>query len=133
MAPKVLISDKLSEAAVQIFRDRGIDVEKIGESHLACLVPAEHPLASRASIGFADLAAYPLIAYRPEVLPGLLLSAIADAENIATIASGRMMNSSVSSSNPKRGENTENRKRSNTNTATLVAVPARKADTTEGA
>ncbi|SDF12558.1 phosphoglycerate dehydrogenase [Sulfitobacter delicatus] len=27
MAPKVLISDKLSEAAVQIFRDRGIDVD----------------------------------------------------------------------------------------------------------
>ena len=25
--PKVLISDKLSEAAVQIFRDRGIDVD----------------------------------------------------------------------------------------------------------
>lgn len=27
MAPKVLISDKLSEAAVQIFRDRGLDVD----------------------------------------------------------------------------------------------------------
>ncbi|KUJ84129.1 3-phosphoglycerate dehydrogenase [Ruegeria marisrubri] len=27
MAPKVLVSDKLSEAAVQIFRDRGIDVD----------------------------------------------------------------------------------------------------------
>ena len=27
MAPKVLISDKLSEAAVQIFKDRGIDVD----------------------------------------------------------------------------------------------------------
>ena len=27
MAPKVLISDKLSDAAVQIFRDRGIDVD----------------------------------------------------------------------------------------------------------
>ncbi|MGB3690008.1 MAG: phosphoglycerate dehydrogenase, partial [Jannaschia helgolandensis] len=26
MAPKVLISDSLSDAAVQIFRDRGIDV-----------------------------------------------------------------------------------------------------------
>ena len=26
MAPKVLVSDKLSETAVQIFRDRGIDV-----------------------------------------------------------------------------------------------------------
>ena len=26
MAPRVLISDKLSDAAVQIFRDRGIDV-----------------------------------------------------------------------------------------------------------
>ena len=27
MAPKVLVSDKLSETAVQIFRDRGINVE----------------------------------------------------------------------------------------------------------
>ena len=27
MAPKVLISDKLSAAAVQIFKDRGIDVD----------------------------------------------------------------------------------------------------------
>ena len=27
MAPKVLVSDKLSETAVQIFRDRGIDVD----------------------------------------------------------------------------------------------------------
>ena len=29
MAPKVLVSDKLSETAVQIFRDRGIDVEPL--------------------------------------------------------------------------------------------------------
>ena len=28
MAPKVLVSDKLSETAVQIFRDRGIDVQR---------------------------------------------------------------------------------------------------------
>ena len=27
MAPRVLVSDKLSETAVQIFRDRGIDVD----------------------------------------------------------------------------------------------------------
>ena len=27
MAPKVLVSDKLSETAVKIFRDRGIDVD----------------------------------------------------------------------------------------------------------
>ncbi|MEJ2022510.1 MAG: phosphoglycerate dehydrogenase, partial [Maritimibacter sp.] len=27
MAPKVLVSDKLSETAVQIFRDRGVDVD----------------------------------------------------------------------------------------------------------
>ena len=27
MAPRVLISDKLSDAAVQIFKDRGIDVD----------------------------------------------------------------------------------------------------------
>ncbi|MBN7787193.1 phosphoglycerate dehydrogenase [Ponticoccus gilvus] len=31
MAPKVLISDKLSDAAVQIFRDRGIDVDFMPE------------------------------------------------------------------------------------------------------
>jgi hypothetical protein len=29
MAPRVLVSDKLSETAVQIFRDRGIDVDFI--------------------------------------------------------------------------------------------------------
>ena len=27
MAPRVLISDKLSDTAVQIFRDRGVDVD----------------------------------------------------------------------------------------------------------
>ena len=27
MAPRVLVSDKLSETAVQIFRDRGIEVD----------------------------------------------------------------------------------------------------------
>ena len=27
MAPRVLVSDKLSETAVQIFRDRGVDVD----------------------------------------------------------------------------------------------------------
>ena len=31
MAPKVLISDSLSQAAVQIFRDRGIDVDFMPE------------------------------------------------------------------------------------------------------
>ena len=31
MAPKVLVSDKLSESAVQIFRDRGVDVDYLPE------------------------------------------------------------------------------------------------------
>ena len=34
MAPKVLVSDELSETAVQIFRDRGVEVDylpKIGK------------------------------------------------------------------------------------------------------
>ena len=30
MAPKVLVSDKLSPTAVQIFRDRGIEVAMLG-------------------------------------------------------------------------------------------------------
>jgi D-3-phosphoglycerate dehydrogenase len=39
MAPKVLVSDKLSETAVQIFRDRGIDVDlrpELGKDKDAC-------------------------------------------------------------------------------------------------
>ena len=31
MAPKVLVSDKLSETAVQIFRDRGVEVDYLPE------------------------------------------------------------------------------------------------------
>ena len=40
MAPKVLVSDSLSETAVQIFRDRGIDVDfepKLGKDKDALL------------------------------------------------------------------------------------------------
>ena len=40
MAPKVLVSDKLSPTAVQIFRDRGIDVDfepDLGKDKENCL------------------------------------------------------------------------------------------------
>jgi len=54
MAPKVLISDKLSEAAVQIFRDRGIDVDfqpDLGKDKDALLaaIPAYDGLAIRSA------------------------------------------------------------------------------------
>ncbi|WP_187431707.1 D-3-phosphoglycerate dehydrogenase [Roseobacter fucihabitans] len=54
MAPKVLISDKLSEAAVQIFRDRGIDVDfqpDIGKDKekLAAIIGDYHGLAIRSA------------------------------------------------------------------------------------
>ncbi len=54
MAPKVLVSDKLSETAVQIFRDRGIDVDfrpDLGRDKEALLkaVPAYDGLAIRSA------------------------------------------------------------------------------------
>jgi DNA-binding transcriptional LysR family regulator len=60
----------------------GIDVEPIGHASLACLLPESHPLAERDEIGLSDLEGEPLISYRPEVLPGLLLSSVADAEGL---------------------------------------------------
>jgi len=54
MAPKVLVSDKLSESAVQIFRDRGIDVDfmpDLGKDKDALLaaIPAYDGLAIRSA------------------------------------------------------------------------------------
>ncbi len=54
MAPKVLISDKLSDAAVQIFRDRGIDVDFMPDlgkdkDRLAALIGQYDGLAIRSA------------------------------------------------------------------------------------
>ncbi|MEM9433592.1 MAG: phosphoglycerate dehydrogenase [Pseudomonadota bacterium] len=54
MAPKVLVSDKLSETAVQIFRDRGIDVDFMPDlgkdkDKLLELIPNYHGLAIRSA------------------------------------------------------------------------------------
>ena len=54
MAPKVLVSDKLSETAVQIFRDRGIDVDfrpELGKDKdaLFAAIPAYDGLAIRSA------------------------------------------------------------------------------------
>jgi len=52
MAPKVLVSDKLSETAVQIFRDRGIDVDfmpDLGKDKLAEVIGQYDGLAIRSA------------------------------------------------------------------------------------
>jgi len=52
MAPKVLVSDKLSETAVQIFRDRGIDVDfmpGLGKDKLAEVIGQYDGLAIRSA------------------------------------------------------------------------------------
>ena len=54
MAPKVLVSDELSETAVQIFRDRGIDVDylpKLGKDKeaLAAVIDQYDGLAIRSA------------------------------------------------------------------------------------
>ena len=59
MAPKVLVSDKLSETAVQIFRDRGIDVDfmpELGKDkvELLKLIPQYDGLAIRSATKATD-------------------------------------------------------------------------------
>ena len=59
MAPKVLVSDNLSETAVQIFRDRGIDVTfepDMGNDKIALLraIPAFDGLAIRSSTNVTE-------------------------------------------------------------------------------
>ena len=54
MAPRVLVSDELSETAVQIFRDRGVDVDympKIGKDKeaLAAIIDQYDGLAIRSA------------------------------------------------------------------------------------
>ena len=54
MAPRVLVSDKLSETAVQIFRDRGIAVDYLPElgkdkDALLAAIPAYDGLAIRST------------------------------------------------------------------------------------
>jgi len=54
MAPKVLISDELSDAAVQIFRDRGVEVDfqpKLGKDKeaLAAVIGQYDGLAIRSA------------------------------------------------------------------------------------
>lgn len=64
-----------------------IHVEVIGQSHLACLLPASHPLAERDQIGLEDLQEQTLISYRPETLPGALLGSLADAAGLDFVLS----------------------------------------------
>lgn len=56
-----------------------IKVEVIGQSHLACLLPAGHPLAELGEVGLEDLHDQTLISYRPETLPGALLASLSEA------------------------------------------------------
>ena len=53
MAPKVLVSDKLSETAVQIFRDRGIDVDfepNLGKDKNKLFGTAAHSFGTQANV-----------------------------------------------------------------------------------
>jgi len=57
MAPRVLVSDKLSETAVQIFRDRGIDVTfdpSIGKDKLLAVIGEYDGLAIRSATKVSD-------------------------------------------------------------------------------
>jgi DNA-binding transcriptional LysR family regulator len=51
-----------------------IDTEVIGRTEIVCVMPAEHPLAARGTIAFADLEAETIISYRGDSRPGLLLA-----------------------------------------------------------
>ena len=59
MAPRVLVSDKLSETAVQIFRDRGVEVDYLD-------LAREEPVRLKADRVICALPAF----LRPRILPG---------------------------------------------------------------
>lgn len=58
----------------------GIDVETLGHADLVCIMPENHSLSGRQSIGFADLQGESLISYRIDTLPGRLLASAAAVE-----------------------------------------------------
>lgn len=58
----------------------GIDVETLGHADLVCIMPENHSLSERQSIGFADLQGESLISYRIDTLPGRLLASAAAVE-----------------------------------------------------
>lgn len=61
----------------------GIQVETLGNAALICIMPDDHRLAGKDTIGFADIRNEPLISYRIDTLPGQLLAGAAEAENSA--------------------------------------------------
>ena len=45
-----------------------VDTEVLTRAGLACVIPRDHPLATRETITIADLAAHPLVSYGPQAL-----------------------------------------------------------------
>lgn len=86
VAPMVNIVDLLRNGDVSFgivmnnMPHHDIAVETVGQVSLVCLLPEDHALVQRDSIGLKDLEAETLISYRTEVLPGQLLSAAAAAD-----------------------------------------------------
>lgn len=52
-----------------------VETEVIGQTRIVCVLPADHPLASREVVGPHDIAGETVISYRAESLPGQLLRA----------------------------------------------------------
>jgi DNA-binding transcriptional LysR family regulator len=61
----------------------GIHAETVGRASLVCVVSAGHRLAGLERIRFADIDNETLISYRADTLPGRLLAASAEAEDVA--------------------------------------------------
>ena len=57
--------------------------ERIGQSPIVCLLQADHNLAGRETVSPADLQAEPVVAYRPDTLPGTRLSQAFAAAGLA--------------------------------------------------
>jgi DNA-binding transcriptional LysR family regulator len=50
-----------------------IDTEVVGHCSITCLVPEAHPLVGRSAVSIQDLTGQPLISYRCDTLPAILL------------------------------------------------------------
>jgi DNA-binding transcriptional LysR family regulator len=60
----------------------GLQTEAFKQQDIACIVPADHPLAGRPAVGLRDLMPYPLISYRPGTRIGSRINEAFRAEGL---------------------------------------------------
>jgi len=56
-----------------------LQVTPLGQGHMVCICPPQHPLASRGTLGLRELRPYPMISYDPETPFGAIVARMYEA------------------------------------------------------